>query len=201
MGYQGYEEVLCARGHHNELGKDDAIPDVCPNRDCDAKVTRRHSVDTTNGYNRSYPSTCSAPKREIGFDDEWHTDHHGNRYAVMRPRYASKSRVWINIAAERKRRDEEHRLKRENERWTIMNIDSLKNVWEFLNEYDEETKTFKFVPDVKDASQVHQFKEQEMAERALQVIIGENKRVAAETKTQAMRDPQVCRIDLRSFEG
>ena len=201
MGYSGYEEILCARGHHSELGEDDAIPEVCPHRDCNARVTRRHSVNTTNGYNRSYPSTCGAPKREIGFDDEWHQDHYGNKYAVKVPRYSSKSRVWINIAAERKRRDEEERLNQENRRWTVTNIDTLKNIWEFLNEYDEVTKTFKFVADVDDVNMVHQFKERVEAERALQVIIAENKRVAVETGTEAMRNPEICCIDLRSFGG
>ena len=79
MSYEGYTEYLCAKGHYwvndqwtysKECGR------------CGAPVAHVHGVDETNGYDESRPSTCDARKVEIGFEDEWHADHYGNRYAL-----------------------------------------------------------------------------------------------------------------------
>lgn len=85
MGYSGYTEYLCENGHYFTRDCWDSKPSVCPY--CQSFIKYFHSVDTTNGYDEEYPDTCRAEKNEIGFDDTWHDDHYGNRYATKRLRY------------------------------------------------------------------------------------------------------------------
>lgn len=85
MSYEGSQEWLCANGHYLMGSCWDAELTVCPR--CHAPITHRHSIDETNGPDESDPSTLPAPKEQIGTEDDWHTDHHGNRYAVLVRRY------------------------------------------------------------------------------------------------------------------
>ena len=85
MGYSGFREYLCASGHYSTRDAYDDDLSKCP--DCGGPLTHYHGVDQTNGYDESEPYSCCAPKEVIGFDDEWRTDHHGNRYAVKKVRF------------------------------------------------------------------------------------------------------------------
>lgn len=93
MSYEGYTELLCIAGHY-------ACHDVYAERpaQCDCGMPWRwsHGVDQTNGYDESHEATCDAPKTLVGFEDDWHTDHHGNRYAIKRNRYKP-GEHWIMI--------------------------------------------------------------------------------------------------------
>lgn len=86
MSYEGYREYLCKNGHYfsfnvwNEPEKPE-----CPC--CGNPPELYHGVDQTNGYDESNPYTCDAPKIVIGFDDKWHEDHYGNKYATKIMRY------------------------------------------------------------------------------------------------------------------
>lgn len=84
MSYEGSVEFLCAKGHHSAVDCWDDDPAICR---CGAPMTHRHSIDHTNGVVDDDPSTKPAPKEQIGVDDDWRTDHHGNRYALPVPRY------------------------------------------------------------------------------------------------------------------
>lgn len=85
MGYSGYREYLCAAGHYSTQNVYDDDLKSCPH--CEAPLAHFHGVDQTNGYDESEPYSCDAPKEEIGFDDVWHVDHHGNRYATKLLRF------------------------------------------------------------------------------------------------------------------
>lgn len=80
MGYSGYREYLCTSGHYSAHDAYESDYNECPR--CGASMAYVHGVDQTNGYDESEPYSCNAPKEEIGFDDVWHVDHHGNRYAT-----------------------------------------------------------------------------------------------------------------------
>lgn len=90
MSYEGYEEHICENGHHWTLDAgfysfgqpEDSGPDFynCPH--CGKPAKYMASVDQTNGYYEDDPSTFAAPKKEVGFEDKWQTDHYGNKYAV-----------------------------------------------------------------------------------------------------------------------
>lgn len=85
MSYEGSREWLCANGHYFIGSCWDAELSKCLR--CDAPITHAHSIDHTNGYEMDDPTTQPAPKEQIGTEDDWHVDHHGNRYAVAVPRY------------------------------------------------------------------------------------------------------------------
>lgn len=95
MGYSGFKEYLCAQGHYSSRDAYDNRLEACP--DCGEPMTHFHGVDQTNGYDESHPSTCRAPKEEIGFDDVWHVDHHENHYATKLIRYRPLS-DWIPLS-------------------------------------------------------------------------------------------------------
>lgn len=84
MSYEGYVEYLCERGHLSGADCYDDDLKVCR---CGAPMAFRHAVDQTNGEIDDDPHTMPAPVREIGFDDDWKNDHHGNRYAAKLVRY------------------------------------------------------------------------------------------------------------------
>ena len=86
MSYEGYVERLCETGH---LSSFDFYPDdemnVCAQ--CKKPFVFQHSVDQTNGIEcdddgAPYPDTVGYPFEEAGFEDQWHTDHYGNKYAT-----------------------------------------------------------------------------------------------------------------------
>ncbi len=89
MSYEGYTEYLCNNGH---LTQQDAmyemyVEEVKECCRCHSSFIFRHSVDQTNGIEyqengEPYPDTISYPFEENGFEDVWHKDHYGNKYAV-----------------------------------------------------------------------------------------------------------------------
>lgn len=92
MSYEGYTEFLCRAGHYDTCDAYADGPKAC--RACSAPFAFSHGVDVTNGYSRHYSYSCEAKKVEIGFDDIWHTDHHGNRYATKLIRYEPRGKAW-----------------------------------------------------------------------------------------------------------
>lgn len=96
MSYEGYQEYLCANGHYQSMDCYADDPTACDR--CGAAFAHWHPVDQTNGVEDANPSTMPAPKEQIGADDEWHIDHHGNRYAVAIPRYRPLAE-WKPLAA------------------------------------------------------------------------------------------------------
>jgi hypothetical protein len=97
MSYEGYEEFLCPNGHYFSY---DAMymrdghdgPLLCPH--CQQSPVWTRSVDVTNGVDPEYPESQEGRKSKIGFDDAWHTDHYGNRYATKVQRYAPFTEDW-----------------------------------------------------------------------------------------------------------
>lgn len=85
MSYEGSKEVLCANGHYWVVDCWDDDPETCDR--CGAPITHTHAIDETNGPCSDDPSTLPAPKECIGQDDDWRTDHYGNRYAIAIPKY------------------------------------------------------------------------------------------------------------------
>lgn len=88
MSYEGYETFLCEKGHvwyHSaglDYGEHGNTCSVClnaPKWEC--------STDQTNGYYEDEPGTHPPSMREIGFEDQWHVDHYGNRYALKVMKY------------------------------------------------------------------------------------------------------------------
>ena len=80
MSYEGYEEYICENKHYFAVDSFMFGEDVCPH--CGAKPAYYHSVDVTNGEIEDEPGTQPAPYEEVGFEDEWHTDHYGNKFAT-----------------------------------------------------------------------------------------------------------------------
>lgn len=166
MGYQGYSEYLCTKGHYNTCDCRDALS-VCQVEGCGATLVYSHEVDETNGRDDSHPDTCPAPKKEIGFEDAWHVDHHGNRYATKVPIYVrSEPDVWIDIAEERRRIEVELAENKAKERWCIAKV---RNPFNVLTEYGTDPLTFQFA-DAFDQRRWHLFKTETDAHTALTSI-------------------------------
>jgi hypothetical protein len=57
MGYSGYYQLLCEKGHLNHIDAYEYFQDekICRNHDCEAKIVWWNSVDQTNG------SYCDCP--------------------------------------------------------------------------------------------------------------------------------------------
>lgn len=96
MSYEGYREFLCTRGHHSRVGCWDDDPTTCAF--CKAPIAYRNSVDLTNGQDESEPWSMPGPKTEIGHDDDWRADHHGNRYAIKVRKYEPGVERWRKIS-------------------------------------------------------------------------------------------------------
>lgn len=90
MGYRGMVQYIGACGHPWAI--DDSVLSYgdaqerkaalqCPV--CGKPAAHFATIDLTNGSGEQYGSnTVEAPTKEIGFTEEWKTDHHGNRYAL-----------------------------------------------------------------------------------------------------------------------
>ncbi len=90
MSYEGYEEFICENGHYTSIdssyfsyGTDNIEVQkkmkACP---CCGESYKWHcSVDQTNGYYADEPHTFDGGKKVVGFTDNWHVDHYGNKYA------------------------------------------------------------------------------------------------------------------------
>lgn len=46
-----------------------------------------HLVDQTNGWDPEDPTTCPAKLEVREYEDHWHEDHYGNKYATRNPLY------------------------------------------------------------------------------------------------------------------
>ena len=165
MSYEGYEEFLCDKGHYQTCDCRADTPKVC--EFCGSEFRHHHSVDETNGPSQ-HPATFPAKKIKVGFDDNWQTDHYGNRYSLKVLRYMVASTAWTDLEVERKRQEQARRLKLENERWGIVFVAGSAS--SYLNTYDEVT----FAYDLTNRSDVtywHLFKTKTEAEIALAHII------------------------------
>ena len=92
MSYEGYVEYLCEKGHHWAVDSVyDEYDDTCPR--CNQKASWSHDVDETNGViideetGSPHPNTIPAQLQIKGYEDEWHEDHYGNKYATRYPLY------------------------------------------------------------------------------------------------------------------
>lgn len=111
MSYEGYTEFLCEKGHYlcydvhcYIVRTSGAYSCVCEH--CGTELKWMHDVDQTNGLEVDdngdvleiqLPSLVDAPKKEIGFDDIPHVDHHGNKYFTRSKRYAPVGDIWSLI--------------------------------------------------------------------------------------------------------
>lgn len=85
MSYEGYEQYICPNKHSWERDARSNDECVCPV--CREAPEFYHDVETTNGVCESIPSSLPADMNEVGFEDDWRTDHYGNRYAIKIPHY------------------------------------------------------------------------------------------------------------------
>ncbi len=97
MSYEGYIEYLCVNGHYTTSDCYDERVKKCPH--CCGAIEYENSVDQTNGETE-HPATRPGKKVEIGFDDDWRSDHYGNRYAAKVLRYAPASTSWTVCSQE-----------------------------------------------------------------------------------------------------
>lgn len=94
MSYEGFEQYICPNKHQWEMDVRSNDSCVCPL--CQEEPILYHSVNTTNGVCETDPTTMRAELVEVGFDDEWHNDHYGNRYAVKISKYApANPDIWL----------------------------------------------------------------------------------------------------------
>lgn len=85
MSYEGYTEYICPKGHiwECDVYLEDSNAHVC--KMCGNRAEWIHDVDQTNGINHEDPGTFSAGVIVRGYEDYWHVDHYGNRYAQKIP--------------------------------------------------------------------------------------------------------------------
>lgn len=67
MSYEGYWEHICIEGHHTSAGAHEDLRDSC--EVCGASITHFRSVDITNGFEPSNPSSHRGCKEVIGSED------------------------------------------------------------------------------------------------------------------------------------
>ena len=90
MSYEGYVQMLCAKGHLHQDDCYSSEPEFCPV--CESKFVFRLGVNQTNGIEHDnagipYPGTIDYPFEENGFEDVWHHDHYGTKFATKRILY------------------------------------------------------------------------------------------------------------------
>ena len=85
MSFEGYFEKLCTKGHYCSFDVYDSDTEMCPH--CASPFEYTHLVDETNGYEEDDPYSYQANREEIGFEDIWHIDHYGNKFATKRVLY------------------------------------------------------------------------------------------------------------------
>ncbi len=152
MSYEGHEEYLCAVGHRTQVDCNEDRPKACR---CGEALVWRHSVDETNGFYVEDASTFAAGTRLIGFDDVWHVDHYGNKYATKIDRFEpaesinsetgqSLGNVWINIQAEKEALAKEIAENDANRRWGVMATPQNGSPWQILTEYCLDTTYFTY---------------------------------------------------------
>jgi hypothetical protein len=109
MGYSGFDEYLCESGHYTEVMENYGAGENPVACSCGKAFAFTHNVNYTNGYanqrscaldlGQPYDNSYSderAPKTEIGFDDVWNMDHHGNQYATKLMKYKP-GLAWVKL--------------------------------------------------------------------------------------------------------
>jgi hypothetical protein len=106
MGYSGYQVHLCQNGHMWKVdeGRLYQAPLSVHKKSMVCSVCGKPSkqwcpVHTTNGVGPEHGPESMMPRlRMMCYDDVWHVDHYGTRYATRVPRYrlpnATKSNRW-----------------------------------------------------------------------------------------------------------
>ena len=79
MSYEGSVEYICENSHYQIV---DCWTDLEKCRRCGGALAWCHSINVTNGVIDDDPGTIPAKTQSIGYEDDWHIDHHGNRYAI-----------------------------------------------------------------------------------------------------------------------
>ena len=94
MSYEGYEEFICTNGHYwtedamtFSYGTEEEQATACKCNYCKEPYHYARSVDETNGIIEEDIRTQRARLIEIGFDNVWHEDHLGNKYATKELKY------------------------------------------------------------------------------------------------------------------
>jgi hypothetical protein len=85
MSYEGYQVLLCCRGHRSTRDAYD-FSEACPVERCTHPFVWAQDVDTTNGENES-PWTYPRGLEIHGHDDIPRVDHYGNHYFIKEIRY------------------------------------------------------------------------------------------------------------------
>jgi hypothetical protein len=83
MSYEGETEYLTKKGRYLVVSCHEGLPVV----DEGDEIQYVHNIDYTNGYNPDESWAWPAEKEEIGFEDIWHEDHYGNKYATKKILY------------------------------------------------------------------------------------------------------------------
>lgn len=95
MSYEGYRSFLCKQGHlHTRDVYADGL-EHCP--DCEAEMEWMTDTDETNGYIEDDPSTHAPSLEPITWDDVWHVDHYGNRYATKLWKWKPDGERWVRV--------------------------------------------------------------------------------------------------------
>lgn len=84
MSYKGSTESICKNGHYDCV---DCYEDYNQFCHCGAPWEWFHSIDETNGVDLENPGTYPAPTEETGYDETWHMDPYGTRYAIRSPKH------------------------------------------------------------------------------------------------------------------
>lgn len=88
MSFEGYYEYLTSDGQYMTR---DVFDDLTEQEMDDLSIKYFRLVDTTNGYDEE---TEEKNKIEIGYYDQWKTDHYGNKYAVKVKKYKPIDEKW-----------------------------------------------------------------------------------------------------------
>jgi DNA repair exonuclease SbcCD nuclease subunit len=84
MSFEGYSQLICAKGHYHRFDVY-CEQSLCP--DCGSEFIWNNLVDETNGVDEDGMLPGYVDLKPFAFEDVWHTDHHGNRYATKRYLY------------------------------------------------------------------------------------------------------------------
>jgi hypothetical protein len=107
MGYRGIYQYIGRCGHTWDVDSgvlsygttdEKVVARTCPA--CKQTPVWYAVVDLTNGYGTQYgEDAVTAPLKEVGFTDSWHTDHYNNRYAIKHKTYEPVGPRWKLVTA------------------------------------------------------------------------------------------------------
>jgi len=133
----------------------------CPH--CCGVIEYENSVDQTNGETE-HPATRPGKKVEIGFDEDWRSDHYGNRYVAKVLRYAPASTSWTVCSQEPDPEPVRPPL------YTIQFVDSKCGATFVLTNYDSMTRDFRY-SDVRSGENGFVFDSEESVNAAMSSIL------------------------------